>query len=65
MMVSAVVSNSDATQRDPSAADAELIPGAEIIDSAVSGDRHGGRRLAIHVFADHGRERRGCRPASA
>ena len=41
------------------------IPGAEIIDSAVSGDRHGGRRPAIHVFADHGRERRGCRPASA
>ena len=42
-----------------------LIPAAEIIDSAVSGDRHGGRRPAIHVFADHGRERRGCRPASA
>ena len=33
-----------------------FIPGAEIVDSAVSGDRHGGRRPAIHVFADHGRE---------
>ncbi|MGB8234780.1 MAG: hypothetical protein WCF35_02845, partial [Pseudolabrys sp.] len=26
-----------------------LIPGGEIIDSAVSGDRHGRRRPAIHV----------------
>ena len=31
----------------------------------VTRSRHGGRRPAIHVFADHGQGSRGCRPTSA